>query len=262
MQIDVHCHLTGNEFESVGGVDAVIRRAEEKGVQTLVCSGFDLPSSEKAFELSQKYESVYFCAGFQSEEIENASLSDVDRLTPLFFEKKCVAVGEIGLDFHFDDNPKREKQEEFFAYQLQKAHEAKLPVVLHSRDACAPTLNVLKDNEKLLSCGGLMHCYSYAKESVEDFKKFGFYFSFGGVATFKNAKKVHESVLAVGLDRILTETDSPYLSPEPFRGAFPNEPNKIPVILERLALLLGVGKEEAERKIYENALGLFTKIKR
>lgn len=263
MRIDAHCHLTNEEeYLAVGGVDAVLQKAAEEVVGLLVCSGYDLPSSQRAKELAERYENVYFCAGFQPEEIGDVSFSEIEKLEELLRHEKCVAVGEIGLDYHFDDNPEREKQKEFFIRQILLAERNGLPIVVHSRDACEDTLNILKAQRENLPFGGLMHCYSYSSESAKEFEKLGFFFSFGGTVTFKNAKRVKESAIAIGKERILTETDSPYLSPEPFRGVFPNTPDKVRFTAKYLAELLQTEEDEFLRAAEENAYKLFRKIKR
>lgn len=261
MFIDVHCHLTDEKFASVGGTEEVLRRAREAGVRGFVCAGFDLASSYAAAELAEREDDVYFCAGFQPEELSGFRDGDLEKLSELLKLPECVAVGEIGLDYHFPDNPGKELQKELFAAQLALAAEAELPVVVHSRDACADTLEILRSNRSLLKRGGLMHCYSYSAESVRDFAELGFYFSFGGTSTFRNAKKVKESAALVPADRILTETDCPYLSPEPFRGVFPNEPKNVVYVLKNLAVLRREEEEVLKARIVANAKRLFFKIK-
>ena len=140
MYIDVHCHLTGDEFEEVGGVQETLKRAEKNGVGLVVCSGFDLPSSKRAKELAENYDNVYFCAGFHPSELKKYREGDLDEIRALCNHEKCVAVGEIGLDYHFDDNPSPELQRELFHRQLELADELGLPVVIHSRDAAQETL--------------------------------------------------------------------------------------------------------------------------
>ena len=261
MSIDVHCHLTGGEYDRAGGLSAVLERARAAGVSAMICSGFDLESSLAAKELSEQNPDVYFSAGFQPEELSRMKEGDLSEIARLAAHPKCVAIGEIGLDYHFPDNPDRELQKEVFIRQLKIADETGLPVVVHSRDAAADTLEILKENKPLLKRGGLMHCYSYSSEMVREFSALGMYFSFGGTSTFKNAKKVHEGAKAVASDRILTETDCPYLTPEPFRGVFPNEPKNVNHTLANLALLREEKEEELERQILENAERLFFRLK-
>ncbi len=261
MYIDVHCHLTGGEFEEAGGVAAVIARAKAAGVSRMICSGYDLQSSYIAKALSEEYPEVYFCAGFHPSELDKYEEGDWERLAALCAHEKCVAVGEIGLDYHFEDNPPRATQRESFARQLRLADEVGLPVVLHSRDAAQETLELLKENAGLLKRGGLMHCYSYSPEMTKDFLELGLYFSFGGPSTFKNAKKVQESVQRIPATRILTETDCPYLTPTPLRGVFPNEPKNVTYIAENMARLRNEKEEALKEQLWQNAKAIFFRLK-
>ena len=260
MYIDVHCHLTGGEFDEIGGVDEVLRRAEENGVGIVICSGFDLASSYIAKDLSEKHENVYFCAGFHPSELAKYKEGDLERLETLCGHEKCVAVGEIGLDYHFDDNPPKETQRELFIKQLELADRLGLPVVLHSRDAAQETLLLLQENAALLKKGGLMHCYSYSAEMMEEFAKLGLHFSFGGPSTFKNAKKVQECVQRIPAPLLLSETDCPYLTPVPFRGVFPNEPKNVKHVVENMAVLRNENEEALKKQILDNAKELFFKL--
>ncbi|MBQ8342751.1 MAG: TatD family hydrolase [Clostridia bacterium] len=261
MYIDIHCHLTGGEYEELGGVDGVIARARENGVGRIVCSGFDLQSSYVAAEIANKHEDVYFTAGFHPSELKKYKEGDLEKLRDLCADEKCIAVGEIGLDYHFDDNPAPEIQRDLFIRQMVLADEVGLPVVLHSRDAAAETLQILQENKGLLKRGGLMHCYSYSPEMTADFAALGLYFSFGGPSTFKNAKKVQECVERIPCSRILSETDCPYLTPVPFRGTFPNEPKNVKYIVENMALLRNENEKELQKQILENARTLFCRLK-
>ena len=261
MYIDIHCHITGEEYEPVGGVEQVLSRAEQNGVGILVCSGFDLASSTSAKALSERFENVYFCAGFHPSELHKYREGDLKEIKKLCAHEKCVAIGEIGLDYHFEDNPPRELQRELFLKQLELADEAELPVVIHSRDAAEETLEILKSHACLIKRGGLMHCYSYSPEMVKEFETLGLYFSFGGPSTFKNAKKVQNSIRAVPATRLLSETDCPYLTPVPFRGTFPNEPKNVKYVVENMATLLEMEEERLKKQIYENAKTLFRKLK-
>ena len=261
MYIDVHCHLTGDEYASVGGIESVIARAKEQGVARMICSGFDLDSSVQAKALAETYEEVYFCAGFHPSELGKFKDGDLEKIKRLCAHEKCVAVGEIGLDYHFDDNPEKPFQKQIFLEQLALANEVGLPVVIHSRDAAQDTLELLKENQELLKCGGLMHCYSYSPEMAELFLSLGLCFSFGGPCTFKNSKKVWESVQRIPATAILSETDCPYLTPVPFRGTFPNEPKHIPFVVEKLAQLKETDKDSMRGQILQNAKKLFFKLR-
>ena len=259
--IDVHCHLTGDEFDAVGGLDAVMSRARENGVERVICSGFDLDSSKIARTLAERYEDVYFCAGFHPSDLKKYHEGDLEEIRALCLHDKCVALGEIGLDYHFDDNPPKEVQKELFYRQLVLADEVGLPVVLHSRDAAQDTLELLQQNQTLLNRGGLMHCYSYSPEMTKDFMALGLGFSFGGPCTFKNAKKVQECVQRIPAHLILSETDCPYLTPVPFRGTFPNEPKNVKYVVDFMAELRNENVEDWKEQIFSNAKKLFFKLK-
>ena len=261
MFIDVHCHLTGNEFDEVGGIENVLARAKAAGVERIICSGYDLDSSKAAAELASAHSEVYFTAGFHPSELAKYREGDLERLKTLCREEKCIAVGEIGLDYHFEDNPAPDFQRELFIKQLFLADEVGLPVVLHSRDAAGETLEILKAHTPLLKRGGLMHCYSYSPEMAENYEKLGFCFSFGGPITFQNSKKAQESVQRIPAHRILSETDCPYLTPVPFRGTFPNEPKNVVYAVEKLAKLKGLPIEIMQAQIEENAKKLFGKLR-
>ena len=260
MYIDVHCHLTGDEYETLGGVDGVIAQAKADGVARMICSGFDLDSSYIAKDLSEKHPEVYFCAGFHPSELGKYKEGDLEKLKALCQHEKCVAVGEIGLDYHFDDNPPKDTQKAFFIKQLEIADELKLPVVIHSRDAAQETLELLKENARLLQHKGLMHCYSYSAEMIDEFAKLGLSFSFGGPSTFKNAKKVWECVQRIPAPLLLSETDCPYLTPVPFRGEFPNKPKHVVPIVKNMAALRNENEETLKKQIFDNAKKLFFKL--
>ena len=261
MFIDVHCHLTGEEYDAVGGIESVLQRAKEVGVCRMICSGFDLPSSKQAKTLAERYDAVYFCAGFHPSELDGVQEQDWDELRALCEHEKCVAVGEIGLDYHYENNPAKENQKAFFIRQLALADELDLPVVLHSRDSAQDTLEVLRENRALLRRGGLMHCYSYSPEMTADFMELGLSFSFGGASTFKNGKKAKECVRLIPADRILSETDCPYLTPEPLRGTFPNEPKNVKYVVENFGTIRNEKMEALEKQLFENAKRLFPKLK-
>ena len=259
--IDVHCHLTGDEFDAVGGIVEVLARARENGVERVICSGFDLASSKIAKTLAESYEEVYFCAGFHPSELKKYNEGDLEEIRALCLHEKCVALGEIGLDYHFDDNPSKEVQRDLFHRQLVLADELGLPVVLHSRDAAQETLEFLRERKGLLKKGGLMHCYSYSAEMTADFLALGLSFSFGGPSTFKNGKKAQESIQRIPAPHLLSETDCPYLTPVPYRGTFPNEPKNVKYVVDNMAILLGENLEELKNTLMQNAKSLFFKLK-
>lgn len=261
LYIDVHCHLTGDEYDAVGGVNQTVRRAVECGVGRMICSGFDLQSSLQAKDLAEKHEEVYFCVGFHPSELSKYTDGDLERMENLCRHEKCVAVGEIGLDYHFDDNPPKDVQRQMFFAQMQLADRLGLPIVVHSRDAAADTLEFLQTNAHLLKKGGLMHCYSYSAEMLSAFCDLGLYVSFGGPCTFKNAAKVQECVRCVPAHRLLTETDCPYLAPVPLRGTFPNQPQNVTHIARQISAIREQNEQELKEQVMNNAKRLFFKMK-
>ena len=251
--IDVHAHFAEEGYTFPEEWDKI----KAAGVTRVILAGDDLPHTMMHRDFCKSHEGAYFTAGVHPSNTSDFGKETVCQLRELTKHSKCVAIGEIGLDYHYEDTDK-EKQRSAFEEQLALAFEVGLPVQIHSRDACADTLAILKNAEKQLQNGILLHCYSYGKENMDAFLKFGSYFSFGGVACFKNAKKVWESVAACPLDRILSETDSPYLSP--FRGE-KNSPANIPVIVKRLAELKGVDRQTLALQIDQNAERLFERLK-
>ena len=260
MLIDVHAHLSGEEYNEQGGVEGLLLRMKADGVARVIASGYDIDTSAISMRIAEQYDEVYFCAGFHPSELARFQDGDWERLIELCKHEKCVAVGEIGLDYHYENNPEKAVQKEAFLRQLQIADEAGLPVVIHSRDAAEDTYEFLSQHRNLLRHGGLMHCYSYSPEMLLRFVELGLHFSFGGTSTFKNAKKVWASAQCVPADRILSETDCPYLTPVPYRGVFPNEPKNVRFVVERLAELRGVSVEDMAAQIEKNAKTLFKKL--
>lgn len=229
-----------------------------QNVGMVLCSGYDLESSYRSKELAEKYPSVYFCCGFQPQELLKYKEGDIEKLRLLSRHEKCLAIGEIGLDYHWADNPPVQLQKELLLKQMQLAYEEGLPIVVHSRDCAEDMLSFMQEHRELLKYGADLHCYSHSAEMSEAFFALGFYFSFGGTSTYTGSKKVQKSVSRVPMDRLLTETDSPYLTPEPYRGSI-NTPKYIPVIAQRLAEIKGVSVETLQTAVYENAKRLFKK---
>ena len=251
--IDVHAHFAEEGYD----FPEEWNKIQSAGVTRVILAGDDVPHTKWHREFCSSHAGAFFTAGVHPSNTDNFSKATVEELRSLTKDEKCVAVGEIGLDYHYEDTDK-EKQRKAFESQLALAFDEGMPVQIHSRDACADTLAILKNFEKQLKNGILLHCYSYGRENMDAFLKYGAYFSFGGVACFKNAKKVWESVQACPIDKILSETDSPYLSP--FRGE-KNSPANIPVIVERLAEIKGMEKAALVAQIELNAERLFPRLK-
>ncbi|MDE6441940.1 MAG: TatD family hydrolase [Clostridia bacterium] len=253
--IDVHCHINQEDY---GSVDKLIENIKAAGVEKIISAGFDLPSSEYGKELSEKYEGVYFTAGFHPTELKGYSEHLLERIEELALNKKCVAIGEIGLDYHYPDTNK-ELQYKAFRAQLELADRLKLPVQIHSRDCAEDMLGILKEYAPF-KYGALLHCYSHSTELSKEFEKLGIYFSFGGTSTWSGSKKAKRTISALPLNIILTETDSPYLPPKSKYGTFPNTPESIPEIAQNIAEIKGKTCEEVTSQVWSNAHTLFTKL--
>lgn len=256
MFIDTHAHL--NYPDLYGDTDALLQEILQAGVQKVVNVGWNFDSSALAAEMSEKYPSLYFAAGYHPSNLSDFQDGDFDQIAALLQSKKGVAVGEIGLDYHYE-NTDEKKQQSAFCAQLELASALKLPFIVHSRDAAEDTLKILKDNKDKLHCGGVMHCFSGSAETAKEYIKLGLFISFAGPVTFKNARKLDEVAKTIPSDRILAETDSPYLAPEPFRGTR-NTPKNVVKVYEKLALLRGTDIQELACQIEKNAHALFLKL--
>ncbi len=253
MFIDTHAHLTDRQFSD--DVDIVIENAFQSGIRKIITSGYDLKSSQDAILLAQQYEGLFVSVGVYPENIYEYNEEVENEIIKLAQNSKVVAIGEIGLQYTAN-MPSKEKQKEVFLKQLKLAYELKKPVVIHCRDAYMDMLNLLKDNKNLISNGGTFHCFSGSIEIAKEILELGFHVSVGGVSTFKNAVSVKEMVKFLPIDRIVLETDCPYLTPTPFRGKR-NEPKYILSIAENLAQIKNINIEDVGKKTSENARRLF-----
>lgn len=252
--IDVHAHFAEEGYE----FPAEWEKIAAAGVDKVILAADTLGHARMHAEFADAHGGCYFTVGVHPEFAETALEGEArSEFYALAKRTKCVAVGEIGLDYHYAGYD-RAAQRDLFVRQIEFADALGLPIQIHSRDACFDTLSILREMRGHLGHGYLMHCYSYGAENISAFAELGAYFSFGGVTCFKNAKKVWESVAACPVDRLLSETDSPYLSP--FRGE-KNTPANIGTIVTRLAELRGLSFEDMAAQIDENAARLFPKIK-
>ena len=257
MFIDTHCHLDDPKLS--GDIKKVVEEFKAAGVERVINIGCDVNSSRTALKQSENFSEIYFAAGLHPEDIKDTDISEIYEIEKLCKAEKCVAIGEIGLDYYWDKTY-CDKQKEFFAAQTELAYKNKLPVNIHVRDAMGDAVKLLKDNKNKLGYGGVMHCYSGSVETAKELLNLGLYISFGGSVTFKNARTVREVAAFVPQDRLLTETDSPYLAPEPIRGTV-NSPKNIPIIAEKLAEIRGESVKDIEIAVEENARRLFTKLR-
>lgn len=254
--IDVHCHLDGDCY---GDIPRLMQKIQSAGVQKIIAVGFNLPTSKLSRELAEKYDFCYFTAGFHPTELKEYKEDDLNEIANIAAHPKCVAIGEIGLDYHYPDTDK-ELQQKVFIKQLKLAHVLNLPVQIHSRDCAEDMLTLLKEHVSLLKNGALLHCFSHSNEIAIELEKLGMYFSFGGTSTWSGSKKAKRTIAALNEKRLLTETDSPYLPPKSMYGTFPNTPASIPEILKNMAETRGVTEEYMANTVWQNAHTLFKKL--
>ncbi len=250
--IDIHAHFAGEGYE----FPAEWEKIKAAGVGKVVLAADTLEHAAWHQKFAKSHTGCYFTVGVHPSELKDFGQKSLETLKHMAADEKCVAIGEIGLDYHYP-NPDKAAQYAAFEAQLDVAEELGLPVQIHSRDACADTLAILQARRERLSMGFLMHCYSYGAENLEAFLELGASFSFGGVLCFKNARRAVEAAANCPMERILTETDSPYLSP--FRGE-KNTPANIPVIVKKLAEIKGVSQNEMTETVRRNAARLFPKL--
>ncbi len=256
MIIDSHCHLSDERLKE--RIGEIVENFEDEGIEGVVEVGFDLPSSKNAVKLSEKYKNVFAVVGTHPHDAK-----DYDKASEDFYKSaakfdKVIAIGEIGLDYYYDLSL-REVQKDVFASQLDLAYEVGLPVVLHIREAYKDALDILTAKKDKLGAGVLLHCYSSSAEMIKQFNKFNCYYALGGAITFKNAKK-DDVILAIPEDRLLVETDSPYMTPVPFRGQ-PNEPKYINYVVDKIAQAKNLPRERIIEITSENTKRLFSKYK-
>lgn len=252
MLFDTHAHLNAEQFDE--DLNEVIERAKQKGVENMVIVGFDRPTITRAMELVEEFDFMYAAVGWHPVDAIDMTDEDLAWIEGLARHPKVVAIGEMGLDYHWDKSPK-DIQKEVFRKQIQLAKRVKLPIVIHNREATADIVEILKE-EGAYEVGGIMHCFSGSVEVAEECLAMNFYISLGGPVTFKNARKPKEVAEAVPLDNLLIETDCPYLAPHPYRGKR-NEPSYVKLVAEEIAELKGITYEEVAKKTTENAKKLF-----
>ncbi|MBR4760125.1 MAG: TatD family hydrolase [Lachnospiraceae bacterium] len=250
--IDTHAHYDDEAFDA--DREQLLSSMQEAGIGRIINVGASMRGCRDSFALSEKYDFIYAALGVHPDDIVNLTDADMDWILEKAKEPKVVAIGEIGLDYHWPE-PEPSLQKQWFERQLDLAREAGLPVIIHSRDAAKDTADIL-EAKKAGEIGGVMHCYSYSSEMARQFLNMGFYFGIGGVLTFKNAKKLKEAVDYIPMDRLLLETDCPYLAPTPHRGER-NCSLYLTLVVEAMAEIKGISKEEVIRITAENARRLF-----
>ena len=251
MLFDTHAHYDAEQFDQDRA--ELLAGLPDRDVSLVVNPGCDIPSSRKAVELAHVWPFLYAAVGYHPENCAPYTPADLDVLRELAAAPKAVAIGEIGLDYYWEENPPREHQQRVFRDQMALAEELDLPVIVHDREAHADSLAIVKE---FPGVRGVFHCYSGSAEMAAELVKLGWMISFTGVLTYKNARKAVETAQAVPLERIMIETDSPYMAPVPHRGKR-NDSGYVRHICERLAEIKGISYEECARITLENGKRFF-----
>ena len=253
MIFDTHAHYDDAAFDA--DREEVLASLPSCGIGTVVNNCSDLRSLSSTREMTRRYDYIWGAAGIHPENAEELSEDTFALVREAVLGEKIVAVGEIGLDYHYPDGPDPVMQQYWLRRQLDLAREVKKPVVIHSRDAARDTMDILREM-RAQEIGGVMHCFSYSKEIAREVLEMGFYLGIGGVLTYKNGKKLREVVEYAPLDRLVLETDCPYLAPEGKRGTR-NDSRNLPQVAEKLAELKGISQEEVIRITEANARALY-----
>lgn len=252
MIFESHAHYDDEAFEQ--DREELLASMQARGIGAVINVSASAEGIERTVELTQRYPFIWGAVGVHPDEVGTMDSGTLERMRELCGEEKIVAVGEIGLDYYWDKE-NHDRQKEWFVRQMDVAREMKKPIIVHSREAAADTLQVMKDAREG-EIGGVIHCFSYAKEMAREYLNMGFYLGIGGVVTFKNARKLKEVVEYAPLESILVETDSPYLAPVPNRGKR-NSSLNLPYIIEEIARIKQVSAAEVERITEANARKLF-----
>lgn len=258
MIFESHAHYDDRQFDV--DRETLLENLPFQNVGVIVNVGSDIRSSKESIMLAHQYDYIYAAIGVHPDEVDTMKEADMEELSHMAKEDKVVAIGEIGLDyFRKEGNAYKIVQKEWFCRQLDLAKEIEKPVIIHSRDAAEDTIQILRDFRKenpQIENPGVIHCYSYSPELAKEYVAMGFYIGIGGVVTFKNAKKLVETVAQIPLERILVETDSPYLCPEPNRGKR-NDSSQIRYVMDRIADIRGITPEEVEKQTEMNARKMY-----
>ncbi|MFD2639674.1 TatD family hydrolase [Piscibacillus salipiscarius] len=253
MLFDTHVHLNADQF--MEDRDEVIKRALDEGVKYMVVVGFDRKTIPLAIEIAEQYDFIYAAVGWHPVDAIDMTDEDLNWIEELSDHPKVVAIGEMGLDYHWDKSP-HDVQKEVFRKQIRLAKKVGMPIIIHNREATEDIVQILKE-ENAQECGGIMHCYNDVIDYAEECLKLGFYISLGGPVTFKNAADPKIVAEEVPLDRLLIETDCPFLAPHPNRGKR-NEPAYVKLVAEKIAEIREISLEDVAKHTTENAKKLFS----
>lgn len=258
MLIDTHAHLTDNKFDNIR--EELISSLIDNKVEKVFTVAYNKQSIIDAVELSEKYDNIYAIIGIHPEDAKYWDDETEELIRKYAKHPKVVAIGEIGLDYHYDGYDK-ELQAQIFIKQLELAHELDLPIAIHNRDSIGDCLKILKEHKHLLTNSGVIHCFSESVEIYKEIKKLGLKIAFGGTLTFKNSVQAPKVCEVANLDDILLETDCPYLTPHPYRGKYINEPKYTSLVAQRIAEIKSISYDNVVDKTTQNALELFKKAR-
>ena len=247
MLVDTHCHLFKEYYENI---DDIMLHAKENDIGMVIVNGTNYNDNLEVLQLIRQYDMIYGALGLQPEEIDENWEDCLNFIESHIDDHKVLAIGEIGLDFHYECD--KDLQRLVFRKQLELAQKYNKPVIIHSRDCIQETYDILREYHVI----GIMHCYSGSLEMAHKFIDLGFYLGIGGICTFKNASRIIEVIKNISLEYIVLETDSPFLSPEPYRGHV-NEPANIKLILNKICDVKGLDFQDARSVVYSNVLRLF-----
>ena len=251
MLFDTHAHYDDEAFDP--DRELLLESLPQRGVALVLNPGCNLDSSRKAVSYAAAYPHVYAAVGIHPENCAGFVPADIDVLRELARQPKVAAIGEIGLDYYWAENPPRELQQQVLRAQLALARALRLPVIFHDREAHGDSLAIVREFPDVT---GVFHCFSGSVEMAEELLKLGWMLSFNGAITFKNARKAPEVIAAVPLERMMVETDAPYLTPVPFRGKR-NDSGYVHLVAEKIAQLKGLPAEQVERQTWENGVRFF-----
>ncbi|MDX1975142.1 MAG: TatD family hydrolase [Rickettsiales bacterium] len=255
MLVDSHCHLNFPDFKD--DLDGVIQRAREAGVGLMQTICTELSEFEQLIAISEGYEEVYCSVGVHPNDSGNEEIVPAEELISRTSHKKVIGIGETGLDYHYE-NSARDIQKRSFIEHLKAGRATGLPVIVHTRDADDDTIDILKSEKSIGNYNALIHCFTSSKHLADKAVEMGFYISLSGIITFKNAQAIRDAIADVPLDRLLVETDAPYLAPMPYRGKT-NEPSFVKYTNKMLADIKNISEEECARVTTENFFRLFNK---
>lgn len=251
MLIDTHCHIYSEYYDDI---DGIMKKICDAKISKVINNGTNNDSNIEVLKLAEKYDNMFAAIGIHPEDVDNYKEEDLSFIEEHINDSKVVAIGEIGLDYYYDNSP-REVQKEWFKKQIELANELKLPIIIHDRDAHQDTFEIIK-NTKSPEIGCVLHCYSGNVELAKEYVKMGCYISIPGTVTFKNNKKTREVAKEIPLEYLLIETDSPYMAPEPHRGKR-NDPSLVAFVADKIAQEKGISYEKVCEATKENAKRLF-----